>query len=165
METTANKNIAKLKNLIGDVEIAILSTLDGEEIISRPMATSEVDDEGNIWFFTNEYSGKVGDVINEPKVNVSYSHPGRHTYVTINGYASVVHDRAKMEQLFNPTIKIFFPQGLNDPKLTLLKVRPYQAEYWENHSVDGMLRFMGILGSSPIADEELHHGEHGKISL
>lgn len=165
METTANKNIAKLKSLIEDVEIAILSTLDGEEIISRPMATSEVDDEGNIWFFTNEYSGKVADVMSEPKVNVSYSHPGRHTYVTINGYASVVQDRVKMEQLFSPTIKVFFPQGLNDPKLTLLKVKPYQAEYWENHSVDGMLRFMGILGSSPIADEELHHGEHGKISL
>lgn len=165
METGYRQHIDKLRELIEDVDIAILSTYNGSEIKSRPMATTEVDEEGNIWFFTNEFSEKVDEVESEHKVGLSYAHPGKNTYVVINGRASVVRDKTKMAHLFNSKAKSFFPKGIDDPSLALLKIKPYEAEYWTNHQDEGMLRFMGILGSSPIADEELHHGEHGKINL
>ena len=165
METGYRQHIDKLRELIEDIAIAILSTHNGTEIRSRPMATTEIDKDGNIWFFTDEFSEKVSEVESAHKVCLSYSHPGRNTYVVINGMASLVKDKAKMEHLFNSTVKSFFPKGLDDPSLALLRVKPYEAEYWTNHQDEGMLRFMGILGSSPVADEELHHGEHGKINL
>ncbi|WP_207425477.1 pyridoxamine 5'-phosphate oxidase family protein [Pedobacter sp. SYSU D00535] len=165
MESSHRDSIQKLKDLIHEVDIAMLCTLNGDEVRSRPMATLEIDDEGFIWFFTNEYSGKVGEVEEQHKVNVIYSHPGKQTYVSVNGYAVVVNDRSKMEQLYTPTVNRFFSEGLDDPKLALLKIKPYQAEYWESHAEEGMVRFMGILGSSPVADEELHHSEHGKLNL
>jgi len=166
METTSKENIERLKELIDDVDIAILSTYSGSEIKSRPMAATDVDDDGSIWFFTDEYSQKVEEVQTEHKVFISYSHPERNTYVVINGNAQVVTDKSKMSRLFNSTVKSFFPKGLDDPSLALLKVKPYQVEYWTNHHEEGMLRFMGILGSSPVADEELHQSsEHGKINF
>jgi general stress protein 26 len=165
METGYRQHIDKLRELIEDIDVAILSTQNGSEIKSRPMASTEVDKEGNIWFFTDEYSEKVSEVESEHKVCLSYSHPGRNTYVVINGKASLVRDKTKMEALFSSKVKSFFPKGIDDLSLALLKVKPYEAEYWTNHQDEGMLRFMGILGSSPVADEELHHGEHGKINL
>jgi len=165
METTYHEHIEKLKGLIEDVEVAMLSTYTGSEIKSRPMATTKVGHDGNIWFFTDGYSPKVDELEQEHKVCLTYSDPEKSTYVVINGLATVVADRTKMEELFNSNVKTFFPGGLDEPGLVLLKVRPHEAEYWTNHHDEGMLRFMGILGSSPIADDELHHGEHGKINL
>ncbi|WP_207423364.1 pyridoxamine 5'-phosphate oxidase family protein [Desertivirga brevis] len=165
METARHENIEKFRDMVDNLDIAILSTYNGTEIKSRPMATTEVDNEGNIWFFTDEYSGKVDDVESEHKVSISYSDSTTSTYVVVNGSATVVTDRAKMEKLFNSTVKAFFPKGVVDPRLALLKIKPYDIEYWTNHHDEGMLRFMGILGSSPVADDELHHGEHGKINL
>ncbi|WP_256012492.1 pyridoxamine 5'-phosphate oxidase family protein [Desertivirga xinjiangensis] len=164
MQSTRD-NIEKMKELIQGIEIAMLSTLHEDEIKTRPMATTEVDQEGNIWFFTDEYSEKVSDLQERHKVCLSYSHPGKDSYVTVNGYAEVVNDKDKMIALFSPVVKRFFPGGIDDPRLSLLKIIPYQMEYWESHSEDGMLHFMGVLGSSPIADEDLHHDEHGKISF
>lgn len=165
METTHRDSIRKLKDLIGDIDVAMLCTLNGDVIRSRPMATLEVDDQGCIWFFTDEYSGKVEEARQQQKVCVNYSHPGRHIYVSVNAFAEVVNDRDKMKKLYTPAVKAFFPKGLDDPKLALLKIKPYEAEYWESDSEGGMVRFMGILGSSPVADEELHHSEHGKLNL
>ncbi|WP_207534075.1 pyridoxamine 5'-phosphate oxidase family protein [Desertivirga arenae] len=165
METTYYENIKKFRELIDGIDIAILSTYNGNEIKARPMATTEVDEDGNIWFFTNEYSGKVDDVEAEHKVSVTYSNSTHNTYVVVSGNAIVVEDRIKMEKLFNSATRAFFPQGVDTPDLALLKVRPYEIEYWINQHDEGMLRFMGILGSSPVIDEELHHGEHGKIKL
>ena len=164
MQSTS-QNIEKMRELIHGIEIAMLSTLHDEEIKTRPMATTEVDQEGNIWFFTDEFSEKVRDLEQRHKVCVSYSHPGKDSYVTVNGFAEVVDDKGKMASLFSPMVKRFFPGGIDDPRLSLLKIKPYQMEYWESHSEDGMLRFMGVLGSSPVADVELHHGEHGKINF
>jgi general stress protein 26 len=165
METADHENIEKFRDMVDDVDIAILSTYNGKEIKSRPMATTEIDKEGNIWFITDEYSGKVDDVESEHKVSVSYSNPTHNTYVVVNGSAAVITDRDKIEKLFNSAVRAFFPKGIDDPSLALLKIKPYEIEYWTNHHDEGMLRFMGILGSSPVADDELHHGEHGKINL
>lgn len=164
METTHHTGIEKLKSYISNGDIAILCTLKNNQIHSRPMATSDIDDEGNIWFFTNEYSAKVEELEqNNHTVTLCYTDHGNSTYVCINGTATVVNDKAKMEELFNSMVKAFFPEGLDDPKLALLKVRPEHAEYWDSHS-SSMVRFMGILGSA-LTGEKYTKGEHGEIDL
>ena len=42
-----------------------------------------------------------------------------------------MQDRAKAEALWNPLYKAWFPKGVEDPDLCLLKVTPTQAEYWD----------------------------------
>ena len=163
METTHHTGIEKLKSFIDNGDIAMLCTLQGDHIHSRPMATSDLDSEGNIWFFTDEFSPKVDEVENNQNITLCYMDHGNSKYICINGTASVVNDSAKMKELFNSSVKTFFPEGLNDPKLALLKVRPKHAEYWDSHS-NSMVHFMGILGSA-LTDERAVRGGHGEINL
>jgi len=163
METSHHEGIQKLRSFIDRGDVAILSTIHEDHIRSRPMATSDIDDEGNIWFFTNEYSPKVDQLNQNKNINLCYSDHDNNTYVCVNGTASVSTDHDKMKKLFNPMVKAFFPQGLSDPKLALLKVTPQHAEYWDSHS-NMMVRFMGILGSA-LTDERYIHGDHGEINL
>ena len=47
------------------------------------------------------------------------------------GLQKAEFDRQKAEQLYTPTVKAWFPEGLDTPGLTLIKVEADTAEYWE----------------------------------
>ena len=163
---TASKaeQIKFLKDKVEDVRIAMLVTVNANhEIHSRPMGTAKLDEEGNIWFFTNEYSSKVDEISHENKVVVTYSNPSNNTYLSIKGTASLVDDRGKMKKLWNPIIKVFFPDGIDDPKLTLLKVDTEEAEYWDSNSSKMVVGFQML--KAAITGERYDQGDHGKIQL
>jgi len=163
---TASKaeQIKFLKDKVEDVRIAMLVTVNANhEIHSRPMGTAKLDEEGNIWFFTNEYSSKVDEISHENKVVVTYSNPSNNTYLSIKGTASIVDDRGKMKKLWNPIIKAFFPDGIDDPKLTLLKVDTEEAEYWDSNSSKMVVGFQML--KAAITGERYDQGDHGKIQL
>ncbi|MEJ6980197.1 pyridoxamine 5'-phosphate oxidase family protein [Pedobacter sp. P351] len=163
METSQHSGLEKLKNFINNGDVAMLCSLQADNIHSRPMVTSDIDEEGNIWFFTNEHSPKVNEVGNNQKVTLCYTDHDNGTYVSVNGLAAVVNDPLRMKKLFNSMVKTFFPEGLNDPKLALLKVHPTHAEYWDSNS-NSMVRFMGILGSA-LTGDEFTRGKHGEIDF
>ena len=52
-------------------------------------------------------------------------------YVSVAGTAEVVHDRAKMEELYSPSLDIWFADGLETPGIALLRVTPRVTEFWE----------------------------------
>ena len=49
----------------------------------------------------------------------------------VAGRASIVNDRAKIEELWSPAMKLFFPGGKDDPDLCLIRVEVDSAEYWD----------------------------------
>src|ERR1041384_1492059 len=68
-------SMQKLADLIDTVGIAMLTTEDQDGTLrSRPLATLEMDSEGKLWFFTAMSSGKVGEIDQHRKVNLSYAH-------------------------------------------------------------------------------------------
>jgi len=133
MPTTEQEvNIRKLASMIRAIKIAMLTTVhpDGS-LRSRPMATQETEFDGTLWFFTRASSEKSSEIKQYPSVNVSYELAEEHRYVSISGKATLVHDPEKMKELWNPTYRVWFPQGLEDPELTLLRVDAQHTEYWD----------------------------------
>jgi general stress protein 26 len=133
--TTDNQtqSIAKIRDLIKDIDLCMLTTLDEDGCLrSRPMSTNgEVEANGDLWFFTYASSHKVTEVTKNSHVNVSFAAPDRQCYVSLCGMAEVVRDRAKMQELWKPELKAWFPQELDEPDIALLKVNATNAEYWD----------------------------------
>jgi general stress protein 26 len=75
----------------------------------------------------------------------------------------VVDDKGKMEQLWNPFVKAFFPSGLDDPKLTLLKIEPTDAEYWDSSSSSMVVLFNML--KATVTGKQYDEGKHGRIDL
>lgn len=163
MEDNRQENFRKIKELIEEVKIVMLCTSHEDFLRSRPMSTAQVDDNGNIWFFTNEHSGKAEEVETNHQICLAYSSPSKNTYVSISGEAVIVNDRAKMKELYNQAIKAWFPKDLDDPKLALLKVTPQQAEYWDSSSSTMVSLFH--IAKAIITSEKYEEGQHGKIEL
>lgn len=137
MDTSTREGaIAKLAALIKGINIAMLTTVDSSDgtLRSRPMGTQQIEFDGELWFFTFDDSPKAREVSREHQVNVSYADLGKQLYVSVSGKGDIVHDRAKMEELYTPYLKAWFPDGLDTPNIALLRVNVDKAEYWEETS-------------------------------
>ncbi|WP_158799919.1 pyridoxamine 5'-phosphate oxidase family protein [Pedobacter sp. L105] len=158
------KNIAILKTKIEEVRICLFTTIsEKDEFSSRPMATAKVEEDGSIWFFTNEYSLKSKEISKENQVTLGYSSPSDNTYITVNGKAELVDDRVRKEAYFSAPVKAWFPDGIEDPRLILVKVTPDTAEYWDGSSSKVVLAFN--LLKAIVTGEQYEGGQHDKINF
>ncbi|MBC7797852.1 MAG: pyridoxamine 5'-phosphate oxidase family protein [Pyrinomonadaceae bacterium] len=164
----ANENreetLKKLNELVKDINFAMLTTAESDGTLrSRPMATQKAEFDGDLYFFTNEKSPKVDEIEKEHQVNVSYSKPEKQTYISMSGAAQIIRDRAKIEELWTPDLKAWFPKGLEDPNIALLKINVSQAEYWDNPN-STVVYLIGM--AKAIATGETYKpGENEKINL
>jgi general stress protein 26 len=156
--------IEKFKDLVKDVHVCMFTTLDEDHsLTSRPMITTSVDDEANVWFFTNEFSEKINEVSKDNIVHLIYSHPVKNIYVDVKGSCSLVIDRKKMEELWNPELKNWFPEGIEDPRICLVKVSTETAHFWNHGSSKMGLLFQMI--KAIAKGEQYKETEKGKLDL
>jgi len=158
MAETRAETIENLNLLIKDINIAMLTTIDEGVLRSRPMATQEAEFDGDLWFFTSKQTHKAQEIEKDNRVNVSYSEPEDNRYVSLSGTAELVDDREKIEELWSPLFLAWFPKGLEDPNLILLKVSVEHAEYWDATSSTLVAAF-GLL-KSLVTGERADSGEH-----
>jgi general stress protein 26 len=125
-------SLQKLDKLIRGIDIAMLTTrLNDGRLLSRPLRMQELDAEGALWFITDRNSHKAEEVRLQPQVNASFASAEHNTYVSIAGRAAVVFDKARLAQLWTPAMSVFYPKGIDDPDLCLLRVQAESAEYWD----------------------------------
>ena len=163
MEDKRQESIEKLRSLIEDIDTAMLTTIDGGVLRSRPMQTQETEFDGDLWFFTSSDTHKTEEIEKDNRVSVSYAKPSDNIYVSVSGRAEVVRNRAKIEQLWNPAYKAWFPEGLNDTNLILLKISVEQAEYWDSSS-SAVVHVYGFV-KALATGERAEGGENEKINL
>jgi general stress protein 26 len=161
---TREEMLQKVGDLIKDIKMAMLTTEAEVGVLrSRPMATQNSPFDGTLWFFISASSGKVGELDWNPEVNLSYAEPSDTKYVSVSGNGEIVRDRAKMQELWSDIYKAWFPQGLNDPDVCLLKVEVRAAEYWEAKS-GKMVQLFGYI-KALATGERAQGGEHGAMDL
>jgi general stress protein 26 len=129
------------------------------------MATNkEVEFNGDVWFFTYASSLKVSEINRRHEVNVSYADPKKQSYVSLTGTAEIVRDRNKLEELWQPQLKAWFPKELEEPDIALLKVNVEKAEYWDSPSslvANAISLFKAVTTGEPASNV----GEHEKVDL
>jgi general stress protein 26 len=158
-------DLQKLRELVKDIDFCMLTTVDeNNDLHSRPMSVNgDIDPDGDLWFFTNASSHKVSEIARLPKVNVSFADPENQHYVSITGTAQLVRDRAKIEELWKPEFKMWFPEGKDDPEIALLRVNLEKAEYWDSptSTIAYVLNFV----SSVVTGKEADYGENKKLNF
>lgn len=162
---TRSDSLAKLREMIEDIDFCMLTTIDERgDPHSRPMSSNgDIDQNGDLWFFTNASSHKVSEVEQSPKVNVSFADPENQRYVSVTGVAHLVRNREKIDELWRPEFKIWFPKGKDDPDIALLKVSLEKGEYWDSPS--STIGFALSFVSSLVTGKEPELGENRKVDL
>ncbi|RLK47546.1 pyridoxamine 5'-phosphate oxidase family protein [Microbacterium telephonicum] len=160
-ELTGPDAIARVKELVEDIDFTMLTTHDdADNLVSRPMSTREMDEAGDIWFFTADDTKKVDEVEADRTVGLSYLDAKGMRFVSVAGTARVVHDRAKMEQLYTSSLDIWFEDGLDTPDIALLRVTPKEVEFWEpaHGKVAMAAGMLKALVTRDTPDDTMRHG-------
>lgn len=157
------EDTGKLWNMIKGIGFAMLTSDDGDVLRSRPMVASQKEFDGNLWFFTRASSHKVDEVERDRRVNVSYADAGQQNYVSMSGNARLVRDKATIHQHWGEALRTWFPKGIDDPDIALLKVEVTQAEYWDAPS-STMVHAYGY-AKAVVTGEPPHPGENKKLNL
>jgi len=130
---------------------------------ARPMEIAFVDEHCGTWFFTARTSGKTEEIRQDQRVLLTFQKDHRE-YLSITGAAELITDRERMRELWTDDFKVWFPGGVDDPELTMIRVRAMEAEYWDASGMQGM-RYLfeaikaRIKGEKPDVDTPEMHGE------
>lgn len=163
--TERDQQVQKLRDLVKDIDYCMLTTIDDDgSLRSRPMSTNgHIEADGDLWFFTYASSHKVVEVDQQDRVNVSFSEPSKQRYISLSGTAQLVRDRNKMQELWKPELKAWFPQELNEPDIALLKVNVEKAEYWDAPA-GWVAKTLGFV-KAVATGEKASSGENAKLNL
>ncbi len=158
------KAVSKLKELAEDIKVCLFCTeLTQLPINSRPMAIQQVDDFGNLWFMSSRSSNKNFEIQHDNRVQLFFSKTADSHYLSVYGTATIFRDRAKIEELWSPIARAWFEEGKNDPDVTLIKVAPEQAYYWDTK--DGKLISLLKIATAAVTGIQSDGGVEGKIHI
>ena len=162
---TKHEQREKVREMIKDVQTAVLVTHgDGEQLRGRPMVAAALDPDGKtLWFFSGNSTEKTEEISRNDRVLLSYSDPSKQNYVSVSGKARVMRDVAKQKELWQETMKTWFPGGPEDPKIALIAVEMTGAEYWDSPS-STLLHAYGYVKAT-LTGQPPSGGENERVSF
>jgi general stress protein 26 len=131
------KTLEDLASDMAGIDICMLATrTDDGQITSRPMSNNgDTEYDGDSFYFTRETSRVVHEIQRDPKVSLAFSTApgllaGAGLYVSVEGKAQVIRDKAQFEEHWTPDLNVWFEQGVDTPGVVMLKVHADKIRYW-----------------------------------
>jgi len=133
-----SRSLEDLAKVMKDIDFAMRSTrAEGGQIGSRPMSNnSDVDYDGDSYYFTTDDTVMVRDIARDPQVGLTFQGKAgllglRPLFVAVEGRAELIRDKAQFEQHWTKDLDSWFQQGVDTPGLVLIRVHAERAHYWD----------------------------------
>lgn len=104
----------------------------GSQFPTRPMSVQKIDDDGVLWFLSANDSHKNAEIARDPKVQLLFQGSSYSDFVTLYGMATITEDKMVIKELWEPILKTWFTEGIDDPRITAIGVKPADGYYWDN---------------------------------
>jgi len=149
--------IAKIKEMAQDIKVCMFCTeLSVRPIPTRPMTIQDIDDAGNLWFISSASSNKNFEIKHDDDVQLIFAKNSDSHFLSIFGNAVIYKDQAHIDDVWSPVAKAWFEQGKEDPAVTVIKVSPSEAYYWDTK--DGKMISMLKIAASAITGKAGNDG-------
>ena len=159
------KALRKMKELIGKTGTCFFCTCGGSSVSqgSRPMSVQQLDDTGNLWFLSADDSHKNQELTVDPSVKLYFQGSAHSDFLVLSGTATISRDKAKIKELWEPIIKTWFTEGVDDPRITAIKVVPREGYYWDTKHGIAVAGVKMLIGAAIC--KTLDDSIEGKISI
>ena len=157
--------IHKLKSLVDDIDVGMMTTFPSNENFPHavPMSRQEVDENGHIWYLCSAESDTHRHLQNDPKVMIMFAHVGNYQFLTVEGKAKLSQDQARIDQYWNKFMEVWFEKGKEDPAIRVIQVIPEDAHYWDNKT--NKLVTLLKVASSAVTGQKMDIGREGSLDL
>jgi len=130
----------KVRELLQGFSIAFMVTVEDGVATARPLGIvgDSTRFSGTLWFITDARSRKVRAITSGAPTSLIFENHEQGTYLYLTGHATIVEDRGRLKELYTPVQRTWFPDGPDDPHITLVRFDAEHADYWDGHG--GWLR-------------------------
>ena len=134
------KTLREISEKMRDIDFCMLTTVSDGALAGRPMSNNRsVDFDGDSYFFSDGDSRTVGDLERDPRCALAFQGSGGlmaavgkpGIFIAIEGRAQLIRDKARFEEHWRDELKRWWPQGIDTPGLTLIKVAAERLHYWD----------------------------------
>lgn len=151
------KALKKLKEINDKASACFFCTniQTGKPFATRPMSVQEMDEQGCFWFLSATDSHKNQEITANPAVQLLFQGSDYADFLTVYGQAAISTDKKRIKELWNPILKTWFTEGVDDPRISVIKVEPVEAYYWDiktNQAVAFLKRVAGAIIGKTLDD-------------
>jgi general stress protein 26 len=132
--------LADLSAKMRKIDFTMLFTkAENGALAGRPMSNNgDVEYDGDSWFFTYEQTNTVSDIQRDPQVGLSLQGAAGilgkpPLFVSVEGKATLVRDKAQFEKHWVADLERWFPQGVDTPGLVLIQVHARRIHWWNGN--------------------------------
>lgn len=139
-ETVADKSLSDISEAMRDIDFCMLTTVSDDGLAGRPMSNNrEVDYSGDSFFFADGDSRTVRDLERDPTVALAYQGSGGlmgvvgkpGIFIAIEGKGELIRDKGQFAEHWQEELERWWPQGIDSPGLTLIKIHADRIHYWD----------------------------------
>jgi len=147
---TASKAVEKIQEIVDHAKTCFFCTRgsNGTWLNSRPMNVRKVDDDGTLWFLSANDSHKNLELSKDSAVKLFFQGSPHSDFMEISGSATILSDRAKIDELWMPLIKTWFTEGKDDPRISVIRVTPEDGYYWDNKHGNAIAGIKMMVGAA-----------------
>lgn len=135
----------------------------GDAFATRPMAVQDIDEDGNLWFLSANDSKKNKEIAIDASVQLLFQGSSYSEFLTLFGSAEVVLDKDRIRELWQPILKTWFTEGIDDPRITAIKINPTKGYYWDTKHGVAVSMIKQVAGA--IMGKTLDDSIEGNISI
>jgi general stress protein 26 len=157
----AQNAVSKMQELVKELRTCMFGTYTKGELCLRPMSTQQADEEGNIWFLSDKGSDKNQQIAEDARVELIYG-KGNEKYLFVHGNATVSRDKQKIKELWEPLAKIWFTEGEDDPRISVIKVAFHHGYYWDIKH--GKMVELAKMAASLVTGKTMDDGIEGNLN-
>lgn len=131
---------------------------------AQPMTAFRDEETGTIWFFTLDSTDLARDAaIPGQQAMFTYGSKDQEVWACIHGGLSVSRDREKIDRYWNPVVAAWYPDGKDDPRLTLLRFDADDGQVWVSKA--GPIRFGLEIAKANLTKTRPDVGGTAKVEL
>lgn len=162
---TADREAAE-KRLWAEIDklhTGMLGIVDGEPQHFQPMTAFSDREAGRLWFFTRTETDMAKDTAELRHAMFIVQSKDQEMQACVGGELVRRLDRAKLEEFWNPHVAAWYPDGKDDPHLTMLCLQCEDARIWLSEA--GPIRYMFEVAKANITDELPDIGGRTDVNL
>ena len=157
--------VERIKAVVDDAKTCFFCTsvATGRSNAARPMSVRKVDDEGNLWFLSARDSHQNQEIAIDSAVKLYFQGSPHADFLQLDGTATISSDKALIKSLWQPMIKTWFTEGVDDPRISVIKVAPTHGYYWDNKHGSAVAGIKMLIGMA--IGKTLDDSIEGKLSV
>ncbi|MGE3147565.1 MAG: pyridoxamine 5'-phosphate oxidase family protein [Pseudorhodoplanes sp.] len=148
-------------DMMKTISICMLANWNGHELHARPMGAYVRPQEEAIFFLTDLRRHKDDEIAEFPQVCAAFADTSGQKYVSVSGRAEISNDRAKIRELWSTPAKAWWDSP-DDPNIRVLKLTPYEAEYWDS---PGTVVSYVKMAAAAVTGKRPDMGDNRKVAM